>query len=831
MAPLDASLSGALNRLRLPDLWQREAVQALREGADVVVDAPTGAGKTYVFELFADEAAAPNRQMVFAVPTRALANDKYQEWKAAGRQVGITTGDLSIDADAPLVVATLEAQRERLLSPAAPSLLAIDEYQMLADASRGSHYEAVIAAAPPSVQLLLLSGSVANPGDIAAWLERIGRRAALVRSAERPVPLDEMHAAGMPRQAPRQVTGFFERTAYAACLSGLAPLLIFAPRRSTAETLARRIAAALPDDLPLHLPTEVESKCPAALRSLLAKRVAWHHSGLPYAVRAGIVEPLAKNGQLRVVVATMGLAAGINFSVRSVLVSGKSYREGPFEKEVRPDELLQMFGRAGRRGLDDAGWVLTADRLPQLADARPRRLRGSGLLDAPAFLQRMLVASRQGSSPLDAAENFAARHFPSTPPSLGIGESADDPEDKPNDTQAPTQPEDPDPYAAGPRRCEMMNAAGDWEAQPEAPVERPATRCLSRRRGEWVPSLRNADLVRALLPPGRLCRLAPSSAPERWRYGMEIVAATRREPQQGWTPTRMVAAALGIRREPIEPTLWHDKIRRRFLRTLKGCALWQEIESSTQLRLRIDPANVPLVAWIDQSGQALIDPPLRHVEGGHPTYLERFPGEQKINPQRSSPLWVWRRLGLIEADGAPTPRGLVAARFQRGEGLAIAAALEDRSYPVEEILWALANLRGSHHFADFGGEDSGRLAASCRAAFGSLSFPGVLEHGLPVSYAEGTGDILHTLFLERRLPPGINPPAGDIERARVEWISLLRHLAACPEFDWPRWNELRFLAADFLERHPPPSPLPPAELSRPLRHLRVPDLAIRRRSG
>ncbi len=85
-----------LQKLMLPDRWQALAVQALRAGRDVIVDAPTGAGKTYVFERWAEQTAFARRAL-FTVPTRALANDKFAEWKARGWRVGITTGDLCVD--------------------------------------------------------------------------------------------------------------------------------------------------------------------------------------------------------------------------------------------------------------------------------------------------------------------------------------------------------------------------------------------------------------------------------------------------------------------------------------------------------------------------------------------------------------------------------------------------------------------------------------------------------------------------------------------------------------------------------------------------------------
>ena len=114
----------------IPDLWQQEAVRALQQGKDVVVQAPTGSGKTYIFELL-----YPNlkTQAVFTVPTRALANDKLSEWRARGWDVGISTGDVALNLDAKVVVATLETQRGRFLRGEGPGLLVMDEFQMLGD--------------------------------------------------------------------------------------------------------------------------------------------------------------------------------------------------------------------------------------------------------------------------------------------------------------------------------------------------------------------------------------------------------------------------------------------------------------------------------------------------------------------------------------------------------------------------------------------------------------------------------------------------------------------------------------------------------------------------
>src|SRR5213078_858384 len=167
-------LKGLEINLVVPDLWQQEAVRALRDGKDVVVQAPTGSGKTYIFELLYPSLKG---QAIFTVPTRALANDKLTEWRERGWDVGIATGDLALRLDAHIVVATLETQRARFIRREGPHLLVVDEYQMIGDPHRGVNYELALALAPASTQLLLLSGSVGNPQDVVAWLRRIGRDA------------------------------------------------------------------------------------------------------------------------------------------------------------------------------------------------------------------------------------------------------------------------------------------------------------------------------------------------------------------------------------------------------------------------------------------------------------------------------------------------------------------------------------------------------------------------------------------------------------------------------------------------------------------------------
>src|SRR5437868_341663 len=386
-----ADLPG-LHQVTVPDLWQQEAVTALRGGKDVVVQAPTGSGKTLIFELWSNLGKNPG-QAIYTVPTRALANDKLAEWRARGWDVGIATGDLAENLNAPILVATLETQKNRLIQGDGPALLVVDEYQMLSDVDRGLNYELAMALAPPQTQLLLLSGSVANPQDVVKWLTRLGRKAVLIRHDLRPVPLEEVHANNLNYHVPSDIRGYWPRLIAKALAEDLGPILIFAPRRQAAEAMAADLARQLPTPNPLQLSTPQKLIVGEHLGKLLKARICYHHSGLSYGARAGVIEPLAKAGQLRVVVATMGLAAGINFSLRSVALAAESYRRDEAEQLLRSDEILQMFGRAGRRGLDETGFVIISANELRLLDARPAHLSRNGAVDWSALLSIMSGAA------------------------------------------------------------------------------------------------------------------------------------------------------------------------------------------------------------------------------------------------------------------------------------------------------------------------------------------------------------------------------------------------------------------------------------------------------
>ena len=613
-----------LQKLVLPDRWQADAIRALEAGRDVVIDAPTGAGKTYVFERWAEQTNFARRAL-FTVPTRALANDKYAEWRARGWRVGIITGDVTIDPAAPLIVATLEAVQNQISARNAPAsraddvppfqLLVVDEYHWLADAARGNHYEGALLAAPPVLQLLLLSGAVANPSDVATWLRRLGRTVEVVAHKERPVPLEEVEVDELIAGLPGTIEGFWSRRIAGALREGLGPVLIFAPHRHDAERLARQFAREVPLAAPLALTPEQEQLAGPALTKLLRQRVAFHHSGLAYAQRAGLIEPLAKAGQLRAVFATLGLSAGINFSLRSVLITASHFNLGPIEQEIPPHDLLQMVGRAGRRGLDEFGYVLASSSTPRLRRAAPLRLKRAAPLPWAFFLRQLYPGAPTAALAAASAQRFFT----------------------------------------------------------DLPVVFGAEKTSAFPPGTALPCHHRTDTGRARL--------------------------VRRE------------------RDPFP-----------------GCITCPH--RADCLSLSVQP----------------------------------------------TPLWQWQRAGVLDRELQLTARGAIVACYLGPEGLALAAALEDRRYPLDALLFDCANLFAADRFTGTNPRRLGRLAAVCERTYRRATIEGYLHEGLPPGYGFGASEVVSAIIATHeptRLVVDAQEFAGrgDVDRLLTEWRSLLRQTA------------------------------------------------------
>jgi len=549
----------------LPDLWQREAVRALKEKRDVVIDAPIGSGKTRVFELIV-QAKAIRGQAIYTVPTRALANDKYAEWRRQGWRVGLSTGERSEKTDSPVLVATLETQRERIIQGDVPGLLVIDDYQLISEPSRGLCYELVLALCPPTTQVLLLSGSVANPKEIVKWLANLGRMVRLIQTNERPVPLEDVPVTSLPYGAPKKIKGTFARTAAEVLMADMGPLVIFAPQRSAAEKIAGEIARALPNPHPLTLTKEQQQACGKELSTLLARRVAFHHSGISYAARAGVIEPLAKAGHIRVVVATLGLSAGINFSLRSVLVAGKQfYDETGSPKNIQSDQLLQMYGRAGRRGLDENGFAISLPDGAQLADAAKGELRRSSQIDWTTLVRYMYYATLNEESPFDAARAICAHLFSRQRVRLGFKTLGIEKVATPAPENIKKTPKESKKTQAAPSApvLEIFNSESYWETCDTGRMGNvPLELSTVTVRNLLKPALSSFHFIFDAFPIGRVCRLVHEDG---FSYFGRELAIAKKLGSGGYRLTEEVSTWLG---SPENQTYTFDQLEGKILSQL-----------------------------------------------------------------------------------------------------------------------------------------------------------------------------------------------------------------------------------------------------------------------
>jgi superfamily II DNA/RNA helicase len=817
----------ALNQLLVPDLWQHEAITHLRQGKDVVVNAPTGSGKTLIFELWANE-GRPRGQAVYTVPTRALANDKRAEWLHKGWDVGITTGDLSENIGAPIIVATLEAQKNRLLRGEGPALLVVDEYQMIRDSDRGLNYELAIAQTPPDTQLLLLSGSVSNPDHVADWLNRLGLSAVAVSHHHRPVPLEEVYPMNLRYDLPKRISGYWSGLVAKALAEDLGPILIFAPRRAAAEKLAGELSRQLPNPHPLELTEDQEHLLGDKLTKMVTTRIAYHHSGLSYAARAGVLEPLAKAGQLRAVVATMGLAAGINFSLRSVSLAADSYRRNYQEQTLAPDEILQMLGRAGRRGIDETGYVLISANQVRLRDGYAVEAERSRLIDWSALLGIMSHAVDAGQSPFEAASRIQARLFSTKPIALGIEHVLRHP-----DTPCELSTDSERARRARSQVKEFLNSRGEWDLMGEpqlTPLAEAFVPLYAKPLPRETPYTSQTPLELPDSPPPKLIPAlshakavasvteGPLTREQRRRDGESItqfIKAADRLENNRLMLTKRIRRLTKWKGRYVSQRRWEEKlvplIQDTLLELETPAIGFDEIEGEIHVEVSLQQRKIE--TQTDRHGIPLWKPYLRHVP--HPTCRScaLFTECQTLDPATGTVL-LWRRLGLIDSQGAPTRRGRIVSFFGQSDGLALAAALEATDFAIEDLIFEIANLDGGFRFSEDDHRWGGRIAEQCRKVYGSMNIAGYLENGLPPSYGNGASRIIRSIYRHphsKQQWTSDQLGIGDIDRIVIEWRSRLRQIANAPDLDWNRWTAFKQLATKTLNEteSPTQTDLPP----------------------
>ncbi len=382
----------------MPDPFQLEALRYIRD-CDVLVSAPTGAGKTWIASQTILSYLSKDQRVWYASPLKALSNSIYQEFCLEFGQhlCGILTGDRKENPEAPVIVGTTEILRNQLYDSMhkgisiRADLVVLDEAHYLSDAERGVVWEEVLIYLPPRVRLLLLSATISNAEEVCAWLEKIrGCPNRVVRSEERPVPLEMLFLfpdgligplggkrglnPGVKKflsSHPARRRGRPEKTDYGRILGylrelDLLPAIFFLKSRADCD----RALLVCP---PVTRPEEEQKDLHHVLRtflkdyphlerhrqmsSLTDSRVGSHHAGqLPY--WKVLLERIMNRGYLDAIFATSTVAAGVNFPARTVVLVQSDRYNGHEFTELTATELHQMIGRAGRRGKDHIGFAL-----------------------------------------------------------------------------------------------------------------------------------------------------------------------------------------------------------------------------------------------------------------------------------------------------------------------------------------------------------------------------------------------------------------------------------------------------------------------------------------
>lgn len=381
------------------DDFQKQAIDALNVGQSVVVCAPTGSGKTLIGEYAIYRALTQGKRVFYTTPLKALSNQKLRDFRNrfGVDRVGLLTGDLSIQRDAPILVMTTEIFRNMLygtpIGQVGTSLVdveavVLDECHYMNDRQRGTVWEESIIYCPPGVQLVALSATIANSDQLTDWITEVHGKTQLIYSDFRPVPL-EFHFCNPkglfpllnpngksinPRLKPRggKQRGRQDAPSLPYVVSQLqqrdmlpAIYFIFSRRGcdkavtdlSDASLVNAREAMALKEQIDGFLARNPEAGRSGHIESLY-RGIAAHHAGVLPAWK-GIIEELFQQGLIKIVFATETLAAGINMPARTTVISSLSKRTDRGHRLLTASEFLQMAGRAGRRGMDELGHVVT----------------------------------------------------------------------------------------------------------------------------------------------------------------------------------------------------------------------------------------------------------------------------------------------------------------------------------------------------------------------------------------------------------------------------------------------------------------------------------------
>jgi len=382
------------------DRFQQEAIDHINEGHSVIVSAPTGAGKTAIAEHVIESCLKTNRAVIYTAPIKALSNQKFRDFQHQYTDsIGILTGDVSLNADAPVLIMTTEIFRNKILdnpeSLKKYSWIIFDEVHYIDNAERGTVWEESLIFLPDHMNILCLSATIPNIGEFAQWIESIHKKKVrVVIEKDRPVPLhfffqcqnqvvDNIHKLNRFRNfhKPNKTNALIKYVQAADSL----PCIYFVFGRRRAEYLASELynydfldAAEKAKILELYESLCVRFDLKDERRAiemipLIERGIAFHHAGMLPTLKE-VIERLFTSRLLKVIFTTETFALGINMPSRSVIFDELKKFYGSFVRMLKTRDFYQMAGRAGRRGIDSEGFVYCRVNLHRIKFEEVRRV-------------------------------------------------------------------------------------------------------------------------------------------------------------------------------------------------------------------------------------------------------------------------------------------------------------------------------------------------------------------------------------------------------------------------------------------------------------------------
>ncbi len=337
---------------------QEQAVLELYEGRNVILNTPTGSGKSLVASALHFHALAQGRRSAYTCPIKALVNEKWLSLcrEFGPQNVGLSTGDATINRDAPILCCTAEVLANMALrqGPDCPVRdVVVDEFHYYSDRERGVAWQVPLLTMSRA-RFLLMSATLGETDFFEGELRRLtGREAVTVKSGTRPVPLDFSYA-----ETP------LAQTLEGLVSAGRAPVYVVHFTQAEASESAqdftsinvctREEKAALASALE---GARFQSPYGPDIKRWLRHGIGLHHAGLLPRYRV-LVEQLAQRGLLKVICGTDTLGVGINVPIRTVLFTRLCKFDGQKVGILTARDFHQMAGRAGRKGYDDVGWVV-----------------------------------------------------------------------------------------------------------------------------------------------------------------------------------------------------------------------------------------------------------------------------------------------------------------------------------------------------------------------------------------------------------------------------------------------------------------------------------------